>query len=50
MTDQEIIDRNCGVPPQREKLEYTIWLNEMKAAFYEKSRSGVHRPPWHKRS
>lgn len=34
---QEIIRKNCGSPPDPEKLQYTIWLNKQKLDFYSRS-------------
>lgn len=49
MTDQQIINENCGTPPQRDKLEYLVWLSEKKADFYERNRTAGIDPDGHRR-
>lgn len=34
---REIIARLCGNPPEKAKLEYTLWLNRQKLEFYSKN-------------
>jgi len=34
---KEIITTNCGTPPQKELVEYHIWLNQKKLDFYTKN-------------
>jgi hypothetical protein len=38
---REIIAIHCGNPPEKTKLEYTIWLNEHKVKFYTKNSRGT---------
>jgi hypothetical protein len=37
MTVSQIIEANCGNPPQRKLVEYHIWVNKSKYDFYSKS-------------
>jgi hypothetical protein len=40
LTDEkikEIINNNCGNPPDKELVEYHIWVNQSKLDFYTKN-------------
>jgi hypothetical protein len=34
---REIINNNCGTPPQIKLVEYHVWLNQSKLDFYTKN-------------
>lgn len=37
----EIVQKNCGTPPDRKRVEHHIWVNKEKLKFYSKPKSGL---------